>query len=222
MSWLSESVETIKGLSKPSHGKLLAEFPRLSPQHVPAGSALLFYGWPGNKFTERIGTNKYGWPYNPPPFHAALMMRDGVFHNVGRFKTDRLLSTVLRSTWRIDCMTPLSFIENTVRYDAAKVARLMQVAELDTSVPKFGLDFTDYGVMNFIHFGFSFIRHGKELVCSGNVDKLWGDVGETASEKDVHHVAPWDILDHGMKNPDDYQLRTVHVGRDFAPGIVGK
>ena len=212
MSWFKESAATIKALFTPAHGFILPAFGHLDPLATPPGAALLFYGTPGNTLTERLGTNKYRFPYNPPPFHAALMMRDGMFHNVGQFKTQRLLSSALSSTRRIDAVVPKLF---ATRPDL--VSMLMQNADLDLSVPHFGLETTDYGVADFLHFGFSFIRHGKDLVCSGDLDKLWGTVGVQAAQEDEYHAAPWDILTNAMSKPEQFDIWTIHIGKDFAP-----
>lgn len=206
MSWLSETLDTVRALRTPESAILLAEFPKIIPEALPPASALLFYGTPGNVWTERIGVNKYHLLFHPP-FHAALMMRDGIFHNVGRFRQDKYLPDQFKSKRRIDAVI---FKGMT----AEQVSLVMRAAETDTTVPRL-IDVTDYGVLDFLHFGLPFIGRGKKPVCSANVVNLLSVAGVKCSEKAALDTAPWDIAQYAGARPDLCEIRTVWVGNDY-------
>lgn len=208
MSWLTESIRTIKAISKPEHAPPLPMFEQIVPDNVPAASVLLFYGYPGVPATQRLGVHIYGCTYHPP-FHAAVMLRDGIFHNVGKFRTDKLLETEFKSTRRIDALI----------YPMLEVQRrdIVRAAELDTSVPKTLIEITDYGIGQFLNFGFSFVGKGKQPVCSANVVQVMGTGGIRCSDNTASETAPWDIFNHAMKNQLTVEKRTVWVGEKYLP-----
>lgn len=210
MSWFSESAATIKALLTPEHAPVLPAFPSITLDELLPGDILLFYGFPGTVPTQRLGVNKYGYPYHPA-FHAALMMSCGIFHNVGQFTTDKLLADELHSNRRVD----------VIRYQMKPDQRnaILQATELDTTVPKTGLNITSYGVMDFLHFGFSFIGKGKRPVCSADVVNLLAKVGIQCSPHIPMETAPWDLQEYAQanKNPPGCEQRTLWVGPDFKP-----
>jgi hypothetical protein len=208
MSWIGETIETIKILRKPENLPVLPVYPMIQVDDIPAASALVFYGLPGNALSERICAWKYGCPFHPS-FHAALMMRDGVFHNVGKFRTDELLSDEFKSERRIDVI-----IYKTMTEEARK--EIMRATELDTSEPHTGLEFTDYGVQSFIHFGFRFVKSGKAVICSEDVVKLLNVGLVWSSTETAKETAPFELSTFAMKHPELCEIRTVHVGQDFA------
>jgi hypothetical protein len=211
MSWVSATAETIKALKKPEHAPLLSPYPLIKLEDVPPASAAIFYGTPGNAITERIEVNLYKCPFHPP-FHSALTMRDLMFHNVGRFRTNELLQEEFRSSRRIDII-----IYKKINTEAIR-AKIMQATILDTSEPHFGLDITDYGVLNFIHFGFYFVYKGKELVCSGNVVKLLLDGNVRSSEDNASETTPHELVLYAMNHPDECEIRTLWIGAVYAKG----
>ena len=206
MSWLSESLKTIKALRTPENAPILAEFQDILLEDIPPASALIFYGTPGNELTERLGVNLYGCKFHPP-FHAALMMRDGIFHDVGKFRTDHPLEDEKRSTRRID----------VIIYKMTETQRslIMRNTELDTSIPHTGLEVTDYGIGTFLHFGFPFINHSKKPVCSENDVRLLSSGSVTCADKSPEEVAPWDLVEWAENNQGVCELRTFWVGKDF-------
>lgn len=205
MSWVTETLSTIKAMRTPENAPLLPEFPRIDIKEIPPASILLFYGIPGTLVTQRLGVNKFGVPYHPP-FHAALMMRDGIFHNVGKFRTDKLLSDELKSTRRIDVIT----------YEMTDEQRseIMRATELDTSTPHTGLEVSDYGIGTFLNFGFSFVGHSKQPICSEDVVKLLAVGGVKCSNNEPKESAPWDLQLFANDNPKSKQY-TLHVGKDY-------
>lgn len=206
MSWLSEARDTIKALCTPEHAPILPAFPEIGMDGVFPGDILLFYGFPGTEPTQRLGVNKYGCAFHPP-FHAALMMVDGIFHNVGQFTTDKMLSDEFKSSRRID----------VIRYQMTPSQRtaVYQATELDTTIPRVGLNITSYGVMDFLHFGFSFIGKGKTPVCSADVVNLLAKGGVNCSPHPALETAPWDLQEYASTNPLTCQQFTLWSGPDY-------
>jgi hypothetical protein len=208
MSWLSEAITTIKAMTTPEHAPPLPPFPAISGLDLLPGDALLFYGYPGTQITQRLGFNKYGYPFHPA-FHAALTETVGLFHNVGQFTTNKLLVDEYKSSRRID----------VVRYQMtdAQRATILQATILDTTVPRVGLNLTSYGVMDFLHFGFAFIGKGKTPVCSADVVNLLLKGGVTSSPRDALDTAPWDLQEYAAANPALCQQYTLWSGPDYHP-----
>lgn len=208
MSWLTESIRTIRALNRPENAPPLDPFPKINIEGIPPASVLLFYGDPGVKMTQRLGVHIYGCKYHPP-FHAAIMLRDGLIHNVGKFRTDKLLEPELRDTRRVDVLI-YPMIEDQRR-------AIIQAAELDTSIPHTGIETTDYGIGQFLNFGFSFIGKGKQPVCSADVVKIMAVGRIECSDRESSETAPWDIFDHAMKNQLTVEKRTVWIGEKYFP-----
>lgn len=206
MSWITESAQTFKALFTAEHAPVAPQFDPITLNQVLPASILLFYGFPGTIPTQRLGVNKYHYPYHPP-FHAALMMYDGVFHNVGKFRTDELILDQFKSTRRIDVISYSMTPEQR--------SKIMVATELDTSVPHTGLELTDYGIGTFLNFGFSFIRHGKQPICSEDVVSLLGLAGVKSSSLDPKETAPWDIATYAEDHKTECDRRTLWVGTDY-------
>lgn len=206
MSWLSESIETIKALSTPEDAPVLPPFQMIDPEAIPPASVILVYGFPGVKPTQRLGVHKYHHPWHPA-FHAAVLLRDGIVHNVGQFRTDILLLEMFKSTRRVDVLI----------YPMLETQRrtIIQAAELDTSIPKFGFQVTDYGVSQLLNFGFSFIKDGKQPVCSENVVNIMGKGGITCSFEKPKATAPWDLQEYAQANSGMVEQRTVWIGPHY-------
>lgn len=207
MSWLSEAIKTAKFLSTPEDAPVLPPFQMIDPEDIPPASVILVYGFPGVKPTQRIGVHKYHHPWHPA-FHAAVYLRDGIVHNVGQFRRDILLIEMFKSTRRVDVLiyTPMS--------DAQRKT-IFQTAELDTSVPKFGFQVTDYGIAQLLNFGFYFIKDGKRPVCSENVVKIMGKGGVTCSFEGPGSTAPWDLQEYAQANKGIVEQRTVWIGPHY-------
>lgn len=207
MSWLSESIETAKALTTPEDAPVLPPFEMIDPEAIPPASVILVYGFPGVKPTQRIGVHKYHHPWHPA-FHAALLMRDGIVHNVAQFRTDILLIEMFKSTRRVDVLiyTPMSETQRRT---------IIQAAELDTSIPKFGFQATDYGVTQLLNFGFYFIKDGKSPVCSENVVRLMGKGGIKCSFEGPNATAPWDLQEYAQANKGIVEQRTAWIGSQY-------
>ena len=206
MNWIMESAQTIKALCTAEHAPILPPFPAISLSDLLPGDALLFYGFPGTVPTQRLGVNKYGYPYHPA-FHAALMETAGVFHNVGQFTTNKILADEQGSGRRIDI----------IRYkitDAQRVT-ILQTTIVDTTVPTTGLNITTYGIADFLHFGFSFIGKGKAPVCSADVVQILTKSGIQCSPHDALDTAPWDLQEFAAAHPELCEQRTLWIGPDY-------
>ena len=184
--------------------KPLPEYPRIALNAIRPASALIFYG--GNKLTEFVGNKLYKHMYKPPAFHAALYLREGLFLNVGGYKTIQDLSKELASTQRVDVIEYT--MSNKERADVCKSAAL------DTSKPK-GIAIPDYGWRDYLRFGFKFLRPSKKDFCSENVAELLLTVGVRSSHKKPVDTAPWTLVEFAEANPRDCKLFTLHIGKDF-------
>lgn len=208
MNPIAETWQTLKFMRTPENQPILPIFPRIDPADIPPGSGLVFQGLPGNKATERICAHKYGSPFHSH-FHAALMRRDLMFHNVGKYRSEEPLDKELRSERRIDVITYKAMTE-------ADRAAIMRACAADTSRPHTLFQVTDYGVRTFIHQGFRFIKAGKKAICSENVVRLLQTRGILSSYEIPQETAPFELMLFAIRNPDLCEIRTVWVGEDFA------
>lgn len=202
-----EAEQTVKDLLTPENAPILPAFPAITLDALLPGDMLLFYGLPeGNVVTERLCVNKFHCPFHPP-FHAALYEIDGLFHDVGQFTTNRLLGQEFRSGRRID----------VIRYQMTDDQRKMvlQATILDTTVPKFGFNFTSYGLIDLAHFGFSFVGKGKEPVCSADAVQCENKGGVVCSTGDPMNVAPFDLQLYAAANPATCSQFTLWQGPDY-------
>jgi hypothetical protein len=204
---IEEAEQTIKALLTPENAPILPAFPAITLDALLPGDGLIFYGLPsGNQLTERLCVNKYKCQFHPP-FHAALYEVDGLFHDVGQFTTNRLLDGEFRSGRRID----------VIRYQMTDDQRkeVLQATILDTTVPKFGLNLTSYGIIDLVHFGFSFVGKGKSPVCSADYVQCLNKGDVVCSTGDPMNVAPCDIQEYAASYPSICQQFTLWVGPDY-------
>jgi len=184
----------------------LPKFEPIKLDEIPAASTLLFYG--GNRLTEFVGNTLYKHPYTPPAFHAAFYIADGLFLNVGKFKTVEVLEKEFRSSRRID----------VIRYhyinDEAK-KRLCRAAVLDTSKMRVGISLPDYSFTDYLRFGLKFLKPSKKDFCSENVVELFKTEQVEVSGKKAVDTAPWTLLEFALAHPSVCEIRTLFVGPDF-------
>jgi hypothetical protein len=207
MGTFQDITQTIKAITTAEHAPSLPLFPPISVSELLPGDTLLFYGYPGVAVTQRLGVNKYGYKFHPA-YHAALMMRDGIFHDVGQFTTDHLIADEFKSTRRID----------VIRYQMTQEQRtiIFQESELDTTIPHTGINITSYGIADFLHFGFSSIGRGKTPVCSANVVQLHTKANNICSVHPALDTAPWDLQEYATLTPSTQQF-TLWNGQDYHP-----
>lgn len=186
--------------------KPLPAYPSIAFTDIPKASTLLFYG--GVKLTELVGNNVYGHPYNPPAFHAAFHCEEGLFLNVGAYRTIQLLNYFCRSTRRIDVI-----IYKDLSKEQQEQAR--REAYLNVSKPKGLIALPDYGWKDFLRFGLPFLKPSKKQFCSENVVLLFGKVGYKVSDLKPEDTAPWDLYEYALKHPELCEIRTAWIGADF-------
>jgi hypothetical protein len=184
----------------------LPKYPTIRIDEIPCASALLFYG--GNRLTELVGNRLYKHPYRPPAFHAAFYIQDGIFLNVGKFKTLERVEIELRSTRRADVI-----IYN--RLTPSSVKKLCADALLDTSHPRVGLNLPDYAMTDYLRFGLRFLKPSKKDFCSENVVELFAQEGVIVADRKAVDTAPWDLQEYAEAHPQECEIRTLWVGPDF-------
>ena len=192
---------------KPKGVKPLPNYPKIGIANVPPASALIFYGSPGNKATELVGSRLYKFKYNPVPFHAALYLDKGEFLNVGKFKTVESLKDNMKNTRRIDV------IEYAMSDE--QLAEILYRGRRDTSKPKHPLDLTDYAVTDFLRFGLRFLKPSKKDFCSENVVENMAHGGIKVSDLKAVDTAPWDLLEFAEANPHLCRIYTLYEGDEF-------
>jgi hypothetical protein len=184
----------------------LPKFEPIELADIPAASTLVFYG--GNKLTEWVGGKIYKHPYTPPAFHAAFYMIDGLVLNVGKFRTVEELAKERRAKRRIDVII-YKKMPNIVRQ------RLVRYAALDTSKPKVGICFPDYGFTDFLRFGLRFLKPSKKDFCSENVVEVFAHQKVKVSDLKPVDTAPWDLFEYALAHPDECEVRTYWTGPEF-------
>lgn len=184
----------------------LPKYPSIALSAIKPASALLFYG--GNKLTQFFGNKIYKHPYTPPAFHAALYIENGLFLNVGAYKTIEDLSKQLASTQRVDVIE--YFMPEHARKD------IVRASYLDTTKPKGLVSLPDYGWKDYLRFGIKFLRPSRKDFCSENVVELIEGVGRCkVSARKAVDTAPWHLLEFAEANPGKAQIFTYHSGKDF-------
>lgn len=170
---------------------------------VPKASCLLFYH--GNWITEFAANKLYHYPYKPAAFHAALYLEDGLFLNVGKFKTIDKVETEFLSTRRVDVIVyPM---RDSAREDTVKDAFL------DTTKPHIGFSLPDYAVSDYLRFAFKFLRPSRKDFCSENVAELLLKGNTISSSKKPVDTAPWDLETFARMN--EIPQFTLWQGPDF-------
>lgn len=185
--------------------KPLPNYSRIALSAIKPASTLLFYG--GNKLTQFFGNKVYKHPYSPPAFHAALYLENGIFLNVGGFKSVQELEPQLASTQRVD----------VIEYEASGDQRkhIVRCGYLDSSRPKGLVALPDYGWTDYLRFGLKFLRPSRKDFCSENVVELLEKGQIKASHKKAVDTAPWTLLEFAESAPDKAHVFTLHVGKDF-------
>jgi len=196
----------IKKYFKTPATKPLPVYPVMQVSEIKVASVLLFYG--GNKLTELVGNRRYGHPYKPPAFHAALYLDHGLYLNVGKFRTIEEVSKTFRATRRVDVIV-------YPRLTDPQRLMIYRAAILDTSRPKFGFDVPDYGFTDYLRFGFKWWKPANAQFCSENCVLLFQKGGLTISDQEPFNSAPWDILEHAEKYPEQARVYTIHQGLEF-------
>lgn len=196
----------------------LPKYTGIDLTHIPRASTILFYG--GNKFTEFFGNKIYRHPYKPPAFHAAFYIEEGLFLNVGKFRTVQELEGEFRSNRRIDIITYLKIDDQTRE-------ELNRYAYLNTSKPKFGFEFPDYDVLGYLGFGIRKLaskipvlkkwafQSKKKFFCSENVVDIFATQKIEVSLRLDFETAPWDLFDYALAHPERCVINTLWVGKDF-------
>lgn len=188
--------------------KPLPIYPPIKMSDIPPASSLLFYG--GNKLTELAGNRLYDHPYKPPAFHAAFYIEDGLFLNVGKFKTVQNLKDEFRSTRRVDVI-----IYRGIKPE--KRERLCRAAYLDADKPKIGLSLPTYAVTDYLRFGLRWFKPSKMDFCSENVVELFATEKVRVSEQEPYNTAPWDIEEYAEKFAQEQKIEiySVWIGPDW-------
>jgi hypothetical protein len=197
----------------------LPVFPPITIPEIPSGSALEFYG--GNKFTEFYGNHrKEFWggkactqfPYTPPPFHTAHYQRRGYFFNVGMFRTIKKLEGELLSTRRVDVI-----IYKEVTPDLGE--RIADDMQDDADKPGLFKRMT-YAVQDYARFEpalrWLIPEDKKRDFCTEDKVRRMLQFGIKTSARPPAKSAPWDDVLYALAHPKTCELRTLHVGADFA------
>jgi hypothetical protein len=198
----------LKKLFRKPETKPLPSYPKIEVSEIPAASTLLFYGFPGNKLTQLVGNRVYGHSYNPPAFHAAFYLTDGLLLNVGKFRRLHQIEKEFKSTRRIDAISYPGISPETRRV-------LCKEASLDTSSPRFGLMFPDYAFTDYARFLFKIFRPSKRDFCSENVVETFAKADIRVSDLKPVETAPWDLQEFAEAHPEACEIRTLWVGGDF-------
>lgn len=180
-------------------------------EDIPPASVILFYN--GNKITELFGSRVYGHKYDPPPFHAALYIDNGLFLNVGKFKEIRSVDTEFKTTRRIDVIT----------YSIVPLERKKICTEAfkDSSRPHVGITLPDYAMTDYLRFGFKWFKPSKKDFCSENVVELMNIGNVKVSDLESFNTAPWDLVEYAESNPDICWINTLFVGDDYLKKFRG-
>lgn len=203
----------LKLLKKPKGVVPLPVYPEIRIDQIPAASALVFYGAPGNKATELVGQRLYGHKYNPVSFHAALYLKDGDFLNVGKTKEVLKIASEFRSARRIDVLVyELSDAQRTLITHAG----YMDTSKANTPLEKLlKRPLLDYGVTDFLRFGLKWWKPSKKDICSENVVENMDVAGFHPSDTEAYNTAPWDLVEWAEANPLKAKIYTLHEGADF-------
>lgn len=196
-----------KLFKKPKLVSPLPSYPHMDIDDIPDASTLIFYGSPGNKATELVGSRLYGFRYNPPPFHAALYLSGGEFLNVGKFREIMKVEEQFKNTRRVDVI--VYKLDKRVRED------VKTAGSKDISRPRSGIVITDYGVTDFLRFGIKWFRPSKNDICSENVVENFNVGGFNPTDLEPYNTAPWDLVEWAEAHPEVSKTYTLHEGDVF-------
>lgn len=190
--------------------KPLPIYEKITVENIPECSTLLFYG--GTKITEWFGNNIYKHSYKPPAYHAAFYIEDGLFLNVGKFKSVQEIAGEFKSRRRIDVISYKYILKN-------QIEPLKKTAYLDSSKPKIGLSLPDYDWTAFLRFGFKWFRQSKNKdFCSENVVQIFNSQNIKVSKYVDYDTAPWDLFDYALENNESCKIKTLWTGKEFKGG----
>lgn len=175
-------------------------FPRMNPEDVPAASALLYYN--GNWLTELVGRKKGNFPYERPPFHAAILIDHLQVVNVGWTTSIIPLARQMISTRRIDAI---------IYPDLTPAQR---EAICVSARQKCGRGIYDW--RGFLSQGISFINPApRQDYCSQQVTTVFQKENQIpVSIKTDEKSAPWDLFFGAKYGPTKTEIRTLWVGPD--------
>lgn len=184
----------------------LPPFLSISVEEIPPASILLWYG--GVKVTELVGNRLYGHPFYPAAFHAAFYIDNGLYLNVGAFKTIENIRNEFRSTRRVDVI-----IDKTLTSEERKLLGVTAMGDL--SKPKPGISVPDYSWREFLRFGFPFLKtSSRSDFCSENVCEIFETAGRKISDLKPYDTAPWHLLEYALKEKS-FDIKTLWRGKDF-------
>jgi len=178
----------------------LPEYQGILLEDVPPGSTLLYYG--GVPVTEWVGRKK-GFPYRTPPFHASLMVLDGMCLNMGWKPRIIPVQGQMQSTRRIDVVL-YNDLSDKDRFNICASAALRNGRG-------------NYDWRGFLSHGIKWIQPSRRQdYCSQQVVSIHRENDHIISYKPEEESAPWDLYYFGAGNPY-CELRTLHIGKDFKP-----
>lgn len=184
----------------------LPKYPHIDIKDVPAASALVFYGSPGNPATEMVGSRLYHHKYTPPAFHAALYIEDGDFLNVGRFREIKSVEGQYKTTRRVDVI---------VYNLPSPIRRIVVTAGKNDITTSKKNKLTDYSIRDFLRFCIPFLKPSKKDFCSENVVENFLAGGFNPSELKPVDTAPWDLVEWAESHPELATIYTLHEGDEF-------
>lgn len=198
---------------KPKGQSPLPSYPTIALKDIRPASALVFYGSPGNKATELVGSRMYNHRFNPPAFHAALYLSNGEMLNVGKRRVIVNVEQEFKNTRRVDVIeyklsTKARYqIENAGRADTSKInSTLEKLIKRPT---------WDYAMTDFLRFGFKGIPPSKQDFCSENVVENMNVGGLHPSEHKAVDTAPWDLVEWAEDHMEIATIMTVWEGDVF-------
>lgn len=209
----------------------LPSYPMMaSNEPILPGSIALFYG--GMELTEVAGNYIYHHPYKPAAFHAAGVITDNRVLNINAFATIDDISSMFKSTRRVDIIELL---------DLTDVERQIICKKFERDA---GRNF--YDAVGYLRFGGKLKVLGflKKLHASKDNDFCSDNVCDNFSQPPMRHpndtdaiiqsltlprkidvsyypskdTAPWHLLEHALdKNFQNgtRRVRTIWVGPDF-------
>jgi len=202
-----------KLFKKPAGQEALPYYPRTALEDIKPASALVFYGSPGNRATELVGSRLYKFPYTPPPFHAALYLSNGEFLNVGKLRAVIALQKELLNTRRCDVIEYR--MSDKARQDIEASGR-NDTSKINTALEKLlHRPIWDYAFTDFLRFGIHSIKPSKADFCSENVVENMNAGGLHPSAHKAVDTAPWDLIEWAEAHPEVATISTVWEGDIF-------
>lgn len=185
------------------------QYPSITTTDIPIGSALLFLRKGGNKLTQSFGGKVSGFPYEPY-FHAATVVDDHRFINVGITTAVKKLTDINQSTTRVDVVT----------YPLLTATQKQIIVDY---VYNFTGRFYDWkGYLRPATKHIIILKHlikasTKNPFCSELHAEAHAAANHVVSDFDASDTKPWDLQTWAVKNLllGKAQLYTWYVGPDF-------